>query len=145
MRALGACLALTAFAAAAGCLNDDGAVRLAVTDARGLAPPISGYSASNAAVAVDASGRVHFTATSNQGILSLQLDGPLAPSTTIDLAAAPSAVDFTIGDASWSNDGGTLVIESVHPVIVNFAAVPMSARSAAAGGEFVFSGSGTFR
>ena len=45
----------------------------------------------------------------------------------------------------WANRGGTVVVLSVNPVVVQLAAVPMVARAGDAVGSFVFDGSGTFR
>lgn len=145
MRALAACLVLAGLATTAGCPSDNGAVRLDVSQAVGVSPPIAGYSASNAAFATDPNGFVHFTANSNQGVLTMRLGGPLGPSQVIDLAAGGDTVDFTVGDAVWSATGGTLAVESLRPLIIGFSTVTMTARSAAASGDFVFDGAGTFR
>ena len=144
MRTLRLGLALAALAAV-GCLNDNGAVRLDVSQAVGVSPALGGYSASNAAFATDPNGFVHFTATSSQGTLTMRLVGPLSPSQPIDLATTPDMVALAVGDAVWNADGGTLVVESLKPLIVGFSAVSMRAGSPAASGRFVVDGAGTFR
>ncbi|HTD50138.1 MAG TPA: hypothetical protein VK771_06030 [Acidimicrobiia bacterium] len=130
---------------AAGCRDDKGAVLLHATHAMSVSPPLSTYSSSTAAAVFFPDGPVQLTATSNEGVLGIRLHGPLTRGTSLELSTAPSVVQFDVDAASWANQGGIIVVESVDPLIVRLVAVPMSPRNDFASGNFSFDGEGTFR
>jgi hypothetical protein len=133
-------------AAVAGCRPDDTGAVLLHLDARtdGSSAPAT-YSSSTAGAGFSADGLVHLLATSNQGVLTLLLVGPLVEGSTVELPPDVERLHFAIADSDWGNRGGTLVVLSLDPVIVQFVGVPMEARSGAAVGNFFFDGGGTFR
>lgn len=136
-----------AILAAGGCLPDDtGAVLLDFSQrSADVSPALATYSSSSAAASFAPDGSVRLTATSNQGVLTLALPGPLTVGATLALPPDEERVDFAFGTAAWSNQGGTIVVLSTDPVIIRLVGVPMSARSGGAAGSFVFDGGGTFR
>jgi hypothetical protein len=135
-----------ALAAGGGCLRTDtGAVLLHFIQPVDLSPALTTYSSSSAAVAFDPAGPVLFTATSNEGTLTLVLPGPLATGTTIALSPTEESVHFAFDAAAWGNQGGSVFILSADPAIVRLDGVPMVARNDSTVGSFVFTGAGTFR
>ena len=135
-----------AIVAGGGCVGGDtGAVLLHFTESVDLSPPLTTYGSSTAAVSFSAEGPVLLSATSSQGLLHVLVPGPLVDGATIDLPADDERVQFQLEGGGWGNRGGTLVVLSVDPVVVQLAGVPMVARTGAAVGSFVFEGSGTFR
>ena len=145
MRPLHVAVALAALATA-GCLPDDHGAVLLHFESRSdgsSAPP--SYTSSRAAAAFTPDGLVHLSATSNQGILQVTVDGPLALGATIDLPPGEPRVRYTIADSSWTSDGGTLSVLSIDPAIISFTSVPMHPSAGPATGSFVLTGGGTFR
>ena len=138
MRALRLGLAVgMAAVAVAGCLRDDtGAVLLHLDQRTDVSAPAT-YSSSTAAASFAPDGPVHLTATSNQGVVTLLLAGPLRDGATIELPHDEERLHFAVGEADWGNRGGTIVVLSASPVILSFVVVPMEARSDAAAGAFV--------
>ncbi|HEX8952476.1 MAG TPA: hypothetical protein VF945_11560 [Polyangia bacterium] len=132
--------------AVVGCQPDDtGAVLLHLNARSDASTAPATYSSSTAAAAFAPDGLVTLTATSNQGVVTLLLAGPLGQGDMIALPPAEERVHFQIRDDGWGNQGGTIEVLSVNPVIVSFVGVPMVARAGAATGSFVFDGGGTFR
>src|SRR4051812_9131672 len=150
MRALPTLLAVVlATAPAAGCVSGSkGSVLLHLDErtADSLLAPT--YGSSTAAVAPAAS-ELLFLATSSEGILHVALARPIHTGETILLPANEERVHFQLGDAEWVNQGGAVYVISVDPpdlggAIIGLVGVPMTARSSAATGAFVFNGNGTF-
>ncbi len=131
--------------ASGGCQNDNGAVLLHVMQSVGVSASFTSYSSSSAAVSFFTDGRILFTATSNEGVLTVLVPGPLVTGATIQLGADQERVHFEVGGAGWGNQGGAVVVLSADPAIIRLAGVPMVARSGSASGSFVFFGDGTFR
>ena len=137
---------VVALAAVAGCRPDDtGAVLLHLNARSAESSAPATYSSSTAAAAFTGDGLVHLTATSNQGILRVVLDGPLVDGATIELPVDDERLRFTIGVEEWGNRGGTIEVLSAYGSIFSFVGVPMEPRSDGAAGTFVFDGGGTFR
>lgn len=136
-----------AIATGGGCVSSDdkGAVLLHVNESVNLSPPLTTYGSSTAAVAFSPDGPVLMSATSSQGLLRVLVPGPLVDGETIALPDDDERIQFQFAGAGWANRGGTVVVLSVNPVVVQLAAVPMVARAGDAVGSFVFDGSGTFR
>jgi hypothetical protein len=144
MRLFLAGVAAVALAVAGGCLDDNGAVRLFVSDAIDVSPLVSGYSSSNADFTPTPDGVLHFTATSNQGILLIAVPGPLVEGTVYELSPGQKSVQFTLGSSVWFGEGGLLVIDRLDPLMVGLSDVTMVA-AVDASGSFDFTGTGIFR
>jgi len=148
MRILRASLAAAALVGAGGCLGDGGTVTLMFDQQSTVTPPITGFNASNATANDASDGFIHFTATSAQGILTMDVVGPLHAGDTVDMMTAHNFLSFDRGGtpaAGWANNGGTLTVDAVGPYKIRFNAVPMLRGSGAAMGDFVIDGSGTFK
>jgi len=148
MRILRASLAAAALVAAGGCLGDGGTVTLTFDQQMTVTPTITGFNSSNATANATSDGFIHFTATSAQGIFTMDIVGPLPAGDVVDLMSEHNFVSFDRGGmpaAGWANNGGTLTVDSINPYKLTFNAVPMLRGSGAAMGSFVINGSGTFK
>jgi len=145
MRLLPACLAAVALALAGGCKTDNGSVLLMVEQPTGVSPPVTGYSSSDAVASPESTGLVHFTATSNQGTLTMEVQGPLVPGQNVDLGQEHNFLSFDVTGAGWASNGGMIAVDGVDPFRIRFLGVPMMRSTGAAAGSFAFTGSGTFK
>ena len=145
MRTLLACSAAAALVAAGGCLGDGGTVSLTFDQQMSVTPAIANFNASNGTANADDQGFVHFTATSPEGTLTMDVIMPLDVGSMVDLAAEHNFLSFDIKGAGWSSNGGMLAVDGVKPYKVRLLTVPMLPGSGSAMGSFVLNGSGTFK
>ena len=147
MRLLSACLAAASLVAAGGCLGQGGTVTLTFDQQSSVAPVINNFTASNATAVESSDGFIHFTATGAQGTLTMLIVGPLKAGQTVDMMVEHNFLSFDRAGtpaAGWSNNGGTVAVDSVMPYKITFQALPMLVGSGAAMGSFVVNGTGTF-
>ena len=128
----------------AGCLGQGGTVMLTVSQAMNVSPPVANYSANNATAVPDTAGVIHFTATSTDGQLTVEIQGPIKQGDMLDLMTAHNNVSYDQTGAGWGSNGGMIVVDGVSPYRLRFITVPMIPGSGTAKGNFVFDGTGTF-
>ena len=147
MRLLSACLAAASLVAAGGCLGQGGTVTLTFEQQSSVMPTINNFTASNATAVESSDGFIHFTATGAQGTFTMLIVGPLRAGQMVDMMTEHNSLSFDRAGApaaGWSNNGGTVTVDSIMPYKLRFNAVPMLSGSGAATGSFVVNGSGTF-
>ena len=145
MRILRACLAAAALVAAGGCLGDGGGVTLTFGSQMSVSPALTNFTAGDATANTSSDGVVHFTATSPQGTLTMDITGILHAGDTFSLMEEHNSLSFDVTGAGWSSNGGIIEIDGVSPYKVRFTEVPMLSGSGAAMGSFVIDGTGTFK
>jgi hypothetical protein len=128
----------------AGCLGQGGTVMLTVSQAMNVSPAVGNYSASNATAVPDSAGVIHFTATSGNGQITVELQGPIKQGDMLDLMTDHNNVSYDQTNAGWGSNGGMIVVDGVSPYKLRFVTIPMVPGSGTAKGNFVFDGSGTF-
>jgi hypothetical protein len=145
---LRACLA-AALWFAAGCSSSDGTeVSLTFDQPNGLMPALTKFSATNGTATVGTTDKViHFLASSSQGTLTMDVQGPVTAGQTVDLAQEHNFVSFDLpaGAGGWGSNGGMLAVDGLSPYRVRLVGVPMLKGAGTVAGSFVFDGSGTFK
>ncbi len=150
MRTLRVAAAITLLGAAGGCSSDGGEVMLTVSQAMSMAPSFAQLTAGNGVAVVDSVGVVHFSASAPAGILTIDIQGPLAGGDMLPLTAPSAAVSFTVRPTSgfsggWSGGGGQLAVDGIDPYRLRFVSIPMRVASGSVTGTFLFDGSGSFK
>src|SRR5437588_8649180 len=103
-------------AGSSGCLGQGGDVMLTVSNAVGLSPAVSDYSANNATANSDSQNIIHFSAVSAAGgQLTVQLQGPLKQGDSLSLMMDHNFVSYDQTGAGWSSNGGSIAVDSVTP------------------------------
>lgn len=132
--------------AAGGCASDGGdVVDLTFDQASGLMPALTGFHATNGSTTTDTEGNVIFTATSGDQVLTMNILGPIAVSSTpIPLNEQHDSLSFEIKQGGWSSNGGGIIVDGIKPYRVRFDSIPMLVGGGVQG-TFILKGSGTFK
>ena len=142
--------ALMLAGAAGGCSSDGGQVMLTVSQAASLTPAFTQLVAGNGVAVVDSAAVVHFSASAPAGILTIDIQGPLAAGDVLPLVAPGAVVGLAVQPSSgfsggWSGGGGQLDVDGIDPYRLRFVSIPMRVASGSVTGTFIFDGSGSFK